>query len=197
MITKNKLGSAILKIYLCQTLHITYISNLFAITNFVILWLLAREIKNLQKKVEENKGELSNEVAFDFLQKSQGRLQLETDFLPFIALCALFPPQRNILKNWSKNEKLFIDLVQLEGKVGIDHIMQALVLFFIRKHNTELSKYAGTFMKKLVDENVMTEKYLIDWFDKTIRLDKDSNLYDKKAEKKFRDLIEQFITWLR
>lgn len=122
---------------------------------------------------------------------------MDVDYLPYIALCGLFPPKRNIIRNWAIHEKLFIDLVKLEGKVGIDHIMQALVLYFIRVHHDDLGKFASTFMKKLVDENVMTEKFLLEWFDKTVRLDKDSNLYDKKAEKKFRDLIEKFIEWLR
>ena len=52
-------------------------------------------------------------------------------------------------------------------------------------------------MKKLVDESFVSEKFLIEWYDKTIRLDKDSGLYDKKAEKKFRDLIEKFMEWLK
>ena len=60
-----------------------------------------------------------------------------------------------------------------------------------------MGKYAPTFMKKMVDESILSEKFLLEWFDKTIRLDKDSQLYDKKAEKKFRDLIEKFIEWLK
>jgi len=52
-------------------------------------------------------------------------------------------------------------------------------------------------MKKLVDENILAEKFLLEWFDKTIRLDKESGIYDKKAEKKFRDLIEKYIEWMR
>jgi len=119
------------------------------------------------------------------------------DFLHFVALCGLFPPSRNILSNWKKNEDVFLKLVQKEGKIGIDHFMQALVLYFVRMHKDELTKYAPTFMKKLVDENVLTDKFLIDWFDKTIRLDKDSLLYDKKAEMQFRDMIEAFINWLK
>ena len=119
------------------------------------------------------------------------------DFSYYIALCGVFSPKRNILKNWKHNEKLFLDLVKVEGKIGIEHFMQALVLYFIRKYNAELSKFAATFMKKLVDENILSEKFLLNWFDKTIRLDKDSALYDKKAEKKFRDLIESFIEWMR
>jgi len=143
--------------------------------------------------VDSNKDNLENGKIMNLLTDAQDKYSMDIDYMPYIALCGLFPPSRNILRNWAIHESLFIDLVKLEGKVGIDHIMQAIVLFFIRVHNEELAKFAGTFMKKLVDENVMKERFLIDWFDKNTRLDKDSNLYDKKAEKRFRDLIENFI----
>ena len=92
---------------------------------------------------------------------------------------------------------MFLKLVKAEGKIGIDHFMQSVVLYFVRIYKDELTKYAQTFMKKLVDENILTDKFVIDWSDKTIRLDKESLLYDKKAEKTFRDMIEQFIEWLK
>jgi hypothetical protein len=75
--------------------------------------------------------------------------------------------------------------------------MQALCLYFIKKYNNEMAKFAPTFIKKLVDENILSEKFLIDWFDKTIRLDKESGLYDKKSERKFRDLVEPLIEWMK
>jgi|688.fasta_scaffold1357675_1 hypothetical protein len=115
----------------------------------------------------------------------------------YISLVGLFPTNRNIIKNWSTNEVIFINFVKEEGKIGKDHFLQALVLYFIRKYNEELGKYAQTFMKKLVDEKILSEKFVIDWFDKSIRLDKSSSLYDKKAEKKFRDLIEKFVEWMK
>jgi hypothetical protein len=62
---------------------------------------------------------------------------------------------------------------------------------------SDMSKFAPTFMKKLVDENIMSDSFLIQWYDKEAKLDKDSGLYDKKSERKFRELIEQFIQWLR
>jgi len=92
---------------------------------------------------------------------------------------------------------VFINLVKEEGKIGQEHFMQSLVLYFIRKYNSQMSKYAPTFMKKLIDEQVINEKFLLSWFNKDLRLDKESQLYDKKAEKKFRDLIEKFIDWLK
>jgi hypothetical protein len=102
-----------------------------------------------------------------------------------------------MIKNWDTNEEVFLKLVKKEGKVGKEHFLQALIIYFIRKFNDESGKYAPTFMKKLVDENVVAEKFLIDWYDKNTRLDKESGLYDKKAEKKFRELIEKFIEWLK
>ena len=113
--------------------------------------------------------------------------KLDDNFDFYIALCGLFPPKRNIIKRWSLNEDTFVELVRSEGQQGIEHFMQALVLYFVRKYNDKLSKYAPTFMKKLVDESIISEKFLLQWNDKTIRLDKDGSLYDKKAEKKFRD----------
>ena len=92
---------------------------------------------------------------------------------------------------------MFIKLVKDEGLSGRDHFMQSLCLYFIKKFNAEMGKFGPTFMKKLVDENIMSDKFLIQWYDKEVKLDKDSGLYDKKCERKFRELIEQFIEWLR
>jgi len=111
-------------------------------------------------------------------------------------MCGVFPPSRNIVKHWDVNEDLFLELVKNDGALGLDHFMQSLVLYFIRKYKDQLSRFSATFLKKLLDKNVISEKFLQDWFDKTIRLDKDSDLYDKKAEKKFRDNITDFITWM-
>jgi hypothetical protein len=37
---------------------------------------------------------------------------IPVDFLHYIALSGLFPPSRNLLKNWSKNEDVFLKLVK-------------------------------------------------------------------------------------
>ena len=115
----------------------------------------------------------------------------------YIALCGVFSPSRNIVKYWDLNEELFIKLVKIDGKLGLEHFMQSLVLYFIRKYKDELSRFAPTFLKKLLDNNTIGEKYIQEWFDKTIRLDKDSMLYDKKAEMKFRDLVTDFVEWMK
>lgn len=152
-------------------------------------------ISHISSLSDEDK--LDTETILQHLTQGKVEFNLPTDFLHFVALSALFPPSRNILKNWQLSEPVFLSLVKKEGKIGIDHFMQSVVLYFVRRHRDDLSKFAPTFMKKLVDEDILTEKFLLEWFDKTTRLDKESLLYDKKAEKHFRDMIEQFIEWLR
>lgn len=125
------------------------------------------------------------------------KYDLPVEFLHFVALCGLFPPTRNILKNFSNNEAVFIQLVKNEGKIGKDHFLQSVVLYFVRFYKEQLDKYAPTFMKNLVDENIIAEKFLLKWYDKEVRLDKKSFLYDKKAEKTFRELIQKYIDWLK
>ncbi len=62
------------------------------------------------------------------------------------------------------------------------------------KRNVDLLKYAPTFMKLLVcDQNVFSEEFIINWFNKKSKLDKTCALYDRKAEKTFRGQIEDFI----
>ena len=42
-------------------------------------------------------------------------------------------------------------------------------------------------MKKMLDGRIFPAKFLIDWNDKNIRLDKKSVLYDKRVEHKFKE----------
>mmetsp|Transcript_4889 Transcript_4889/g.7331 ORF Transcript_4889/g.7331 Transcript_4889/m.7331 type:complete len:303 (+) Transcript_4889:22-930(+) len=96
-----------------------------------------------------------NDFVLQLLEEHQQNFKVPQEFMYFIALCGLFPPNRNPVKHWSKNEKVFIELVRQEGKVGKEHFMQAVVLYFIRQYNSELSKYAETFMYTLLQENVL------------------------------------------
>lgn len=40
---------------------------------------------------------------------------ITNDFAFYVALVGLFPPNRNILKNWAKNQDVFVNLVKQEG----------------------------------------------------------------------------------
>jgi hypothetical protein len=166
-----------------------FLLNLFLTTNIV---KVSSDLQNLSG--DELK---DNDRVYDILADSQADHGVTHDFLFYIALVGLFPPSRNILKNWATNQEVFIRLVKDEGLSGRDHFMQSLCLYFIKKYNSEMGKFAPTFMKMLVDENIMSDKFLIQWYDKEVKLDKDSGLYDKKSERKFRENIEKFIEWLR
>jgi hypothetical protein len=59
-----------------------------------------------------------------------------------------------------------------------------------------MQKFAPTFMKLLYDQEVFSEEFMIKWFNRKLKLDKNCALYDRKAEKQYRTLIEGFINWL-
>ena len=141
-----------------------------------------------------------NDMITNLLYEGSEKYELPMEFLHYVALSGLFPPSRNILKNFSENEEVFMNLVKgnaSRSKSGKDHFLQAVILYFVRLYKDELNKYAPTFMKNLVEENIISEKFLLDWYDKEVRLDKNSFTYDKKAEKKFRDIIQQYVDWLK
>ena len=52
-------------------------------------------------------------------------------------------------------------------------------------------------MKILYDQEVFSEEFIIKWFNRKAKLDKTCALYDRKAEKLFRQAIEAFVAWLR
>jgi hypothetical protein len=128
--------------------YVLYLTVLIAKISSVLQKLSADELKD-------------NDVIYDILSDSKPDLGVTHDFLFYIALVGLFPPSRNILKNWSTNQEIFIKLVKDEGLIGRDHFMQSLCLYFIKKYPSEMSKFAPTFMKKLVDENIMSDTFLI------------------------------------
>lgn len=44
-------------------------------------------------------------------------------------------------------------------------------------------------MKTLYDREIFTEEYIIKWYYRKKKLDKNSKLYDRKSEKAFREII--------
>lgn len=111
-------------------------------------------------------------------------------------MCGLFNPEkRNIVKHWKEYEKILLNLVQSDGKVGIKHLLQAIILYFVRKH-PDCVKFAPTFMKLMYDQEVFSDEFILKWFNRKQKLDKNCFLYDRKAEKQFRGIIESFVNWL-
>ena len=99
----------------------------------MIFFPLETVIVSLQAVIKQEP-DIANEDIKDFLMAYKQKYKITDEFLHYIALCGVFPPRRNILKHWDLNEDLFITLVKNDGVLGLDHFMQSLVLFFIRKY---------------------------------------------------------------
>lgn len=130
------------------------------------------------------------------IQLTATSLGLSNEYRYYILLCGIFTPERNIIKHWPHYEKVFLDLISLDGKLGIKHLFQSIVQFFMNKY-PDMQKFAGTFMKLIYDQNVFDEELIIGWHAKKVKLDKTCSLYDRKAERHFRKLIVQFVDWLK
>ena len=125
-------------------------------------------------------------------------LGIQNEYRYWVLICACFngSKEHNIVKTWKDYEKAFIELVKQDGKIGIKHFLQAIILFLYKRHPEQL-KFAGNLMKLLVcDQQVFSEEFIIKWFNKQSKLDKGCVLYDRKAEKAFRGTIEGFVKWL-
>lgn len=101
------------------------------------------------------------------------------------------------MKNWNKYEIVFEKLIEADQDpvIGTKRFFQAVILFFIRC-NPGLKNQAPTFCKLLYDTEFITDEFVTIWHSGKGKLDKNSCLYDKKAETQFRILIEEFVLWL-
>lgn len=59
-----------------------------------------------------------------------------------------------------------------------------------------MQKFAATLCKKLYDNEVLEDSFFIEWHSKKMRMDKDSILFDRKAENAMRGLLAEFVGWL-
>lgn len=116
--------------------------------------------------------------------------KLTSDYKYYILLCSLFNSSaRNIVKYWPKHHDMIINMCMGDGdQLGQVHLLQALCQFFVKKEPT-LIKFAGTFMHHLYEKDVYEEEFLKAWNEKKERLDKNSILYSKKCERKFKEAI--------
>ncbi len=100
------------------------------------------------------------------------------------------------MKEWSKYESAFLKLIKGDGEVGIKRLMQTIVLYFVKRDPTQ-QKYLATFLKLLYDQSVFSDQFLIGWHSNSIKSDKKCALYDRKSEKVFRPLMNEFVEWLQ
>lgn len=123
-------------------------------------------------------------------------LNVSSDYKYYILMNSLFNKDRSPLKNWDAREKCFLDLVERDGKVGIKRLLQVFVRFFILDC-TELNKVGPTFMNKMYDQEVFSGEMLLKWHESSKSLDRHSPLHDRKAEKAFKELCNDFIEYVK
>lgn len=124
-------------------------------------------------------------------------LNITPDYKYWILFCGLFSKTRNVVKFWEKYEQAFLWLVAQDAPgMGMKHLLQTIILYFLYFDESQ-QKFVSTFFKLLYDSNVFSDTFLVEWFEKKIKLDKKTILYDRKAEKAMRDLLKDFISWLR
>jgi hypothetical protein len=67
-------------------------------------------------------------------KRLQVSMNFSSEYKYYILMCGLFNNERNIIKNWKSYEKCFMNLVEADGKIGIKQLLQAIIIFFIRKY---------------------------------------------------------------
>lgn len=53
-----------------------------------------------------------NALIISLIENAKKEHGITNDFAIYVALVGLFPPKRNILKHWSKNQDIFVHLVK-------------------------------------------------------------------------------------
>lgn len=122
-------------------------------------------------------------------------LNLSPEYKYYILMNGLFNIGRTPLKNFKKNEAIFKHYLKKDGEQGTKHFLQSIVLFYIRRF-PDLQKEACSIMQYLVGQKYFVKEFLLQWNVKKQKLDKKCVLYDRKAEKKFKGVVEKFMEWL-
>jgi hypothetical protein len=71
--------------------------------------------------------EVSNADLVEEVKKLAVTLSLANEYRYYILICGLFSKDRNIVKFWTKHEQAFLDLVAMDGKLGVRHLFQSII----------------------------------------------------------------------
>jgi len=153
------------------------------------------ELKNFVAEKEADTGSCSSDDILREVRQLQFQLNVTREYKMYIALCGIFGPHRNIAKHWDAFEAVFTSLVAQGEDSGTKHLFQTICQFFINLH-PEMQKFAAALCKKLYDNSVIEDSFFTAWHDKSMKLDRDCILHDRKAETAMRKLLAEFIGWL-
>ena len=116
-----------------------------------------------------------------------------------ILICAAFSP--DITLTYAEKFKMIQGaLTELlsQDEIGQIHLFQATVQYFIKKQPSQ-KNHASEICLAYYNESMIEDQFFINWHAKSKkgRTDKESDLYDRKAEKEMRTLLDEFVTWLQ
>lgn len=80
----------------------------------------------------------------------------------------------------------------------LDVLMNVVKFMMIQNDWTQFEKYAPTILKLFYDEDLLSEEFLLEWYEgkHNARLIMDFR-YDGERDKKFKAAVKQFIDWLQ
>ena len=112
-------------------------TRIFFKTFVLIQFSLEGAIGKIHAVLLENKGQKDvNDKLLTELRLVATSGGFSPEFRYWVLICGLFngDGSRNIVKSWKDHEKAFLTLVQQDGKIGIKHLLQSIILFFVRRH---------------------------------------------------------------
>ena len=144
---------------------------------------------------KEAEGAISTDDILREVRQQQFQLNVTREYKLYICLVSVFGPHRNIAKHWDTFEPVFTTLISQEEANGQKHMLQAVIQFFVNRW-PETQGSAAALCKKLYDNSIIEDTLFIGWHTKSMKLNRDCIMYDRKAESTMRPILAEFITWL-
>jgi len=103
-----------------------------------------------------------------------------------------------MINHWDKFAPCFSKLVAADGEEdGLKRVFQAILLFYTQTQPS-MQKQAPTFCKQLYDTEFFSGDFFVNWYSsKNYSLDKLSCMYDRKASKEMKTVLEPFIKFVK
>lgn len=162
---------------------------------------MAAKIRETYKKHSSIENFADQDAAIQDIIDAAKNLEIPNDHknkLSYLIFLAIF--DINIAKEVAKNSAI---LAKVNTDLGIDSpeqdILMNLQKFLMTKNDFSVyEKYVPTILKLFYDDDLLTEEYLIEWYDgkHNSKLMMDWR-FDVEKDKKFKSVSKSFVEWLK
>ena len=132
------------------------------------------------------------------LRHTQIMLNVMPEYKFYFLICSAFNPE--VLESYQKNYEIISgtlgQLLKQDEQAGFVHLFMSTIQMFVNKYPDQ-KKHASELCLIYYNEGLIEDQYFIKWHGRKARTDKESDLYDRKAEKVMRGLLDQFVEWLQ